>query len=438
MSNPLIDSLQRAVEASPDDVPLRLHLAELLIDEGRAGEAVTHCATALQHAPADDRARALMGRALAPAPSADAPDSPPAPQHPTTPPPPGSPAEASGPGADAAPTPPHHGAGFDWSQAEQQFTDGPAPRFVGEEGVPMTTDGSGVGEVWEVERPGVTLADIGGLNDVKDRLEVAFLAPMRNPELRRMYGKSLRGGLLLYGPPGCGKTHVARAVAGEMGAGFLNVGLTDVLDMWLGNSEANLHDLFEQARAKAPCVVFLDELDAIGAKRSQSRHSASRGVVNQLLSELDGVESENEGVYVLAATNTPWDVDPALRRPGRLDRTVLVLPPDEPARVAILRHHMARRPVEGVDLAKLARSTDGFTGADLAHVCESAAERALLASVRSGQTRPISMGDFKAALAEVRPSAGPWFDMARNVVEYADRAGDYDDLRTWMKARRLL
>ena len=172
----------------------------------------------------------------------------------------------------------------------------------------------------------------GGMTEVKNRLEASFLAPMRNPELRRLYGKSLRGGLLLYGPPGTGKTFIARAIAGEMGAGFLSVTISDILDPYIGNSEANLHNIFQQARDHAPCVLFLDELDAIGIKRSLSRNSSMRSTVNQLLEELDGVGSNNEGIYLLAATNAPWDIDPALRRPGRLDRTLLVLPPDEPAR----------------------------------------------------------------------------------------------------------
>ena len=215
--------------------------------------------------------------------------------------------------------------------------------------------------------------------------EAAFLAPLRNPELRRVYGKSLRGGLLLYGPPGCGKTFIARAVAGELGAAFLSVSVNDVLDMWIGNSERNMHEIFRTARRQAPCVVFLDELDALGGKRSRSQSSGMRNTVNQLLTELDGVDAgANEGVFVLAATNVPWDVDIALRRPGRLDRTLLVLPPDGPAREAILRYHLRERPIENVDLGKLVKATDGLSGADLAHLCEAAAESALLDSARTG------------------------------------------------------
>ena len=291
---------------------------------------------------------------------------------------------------------------------------------------------------WEVERADICLADVGGMVEVKNRLEASFLAPMRNPELRRLYGKSLRGGLLLYGPPGTGKTFIARAIAGEMGAAFLSVMITDILGEYIGTSESNLHKAFQKARSHAPYVLFLDEIDALGIKRALVRSSWMRNTVNQLLEELDGVDNNNEGVYVLAATNAPWDIDPALRRPGRLDRTLLVLPPDEPARATILHTHLRERPVEGIDLQILARMTEGLTGADLSHVCDSAAEKALLDSVRTGRPRFMNMQDMYAAIKEVRPSTGPWFETARTVVEYADTSGEYADLREWMKRHSML
>jgi SpoVK/Ycf46/Vps4 family AAA+-type ATPase len=274
--------------------------------------------------------------------------------------------------------------------------------------------------------------------EVKKRLQAAFLAPMNNPELRKLYGKSLRGGLLLYGPPGCGKTFIARAIAGELGAKFISVGLNDVLDMWIGSSERNLHEVFSTARKASPCVIFLDEIDALGHKRSELRNSAMRGAVNQLLTELDGVRESNDGVFVLAATNHPWDVDGALRRPGRFDRTLLVLPPDLPAREGVLRYHLRERPVAGIDIKALAKRTHGYSGADLAHICETAAERALLDSVSTGRARMIEMGDMVAALGEVRPSIGAWLNTARNVVEFSNVDGSYDELRKYLKQERLL
>lgn len=403
MEDPLIASLSAAVAAAPNDLPLRLHLAELLLAAGRRDEAVQHAAAVLTVDPATTAARDLLARALTPP----------------------APASAAPPLTPAAR--PAERTGFDWDSAEQD---------LGELVPPMFTDGSDDGPApspYDVETGRVRLADVGGLEEVKQRLEAGFLAPLRNPELRALYGKSLRGGLLLYGPPGCGKTYLARAVAGELGASFLQVSLADVLDMYIGNSERNIKELFDTARASAPCVVFLDELDAIGQKRSLTRNSGMRTTVTQLLSELDGIGSDNEGAFVLAATNHPWDVDPALRRPGRLDRTLLVLPPDPPAREAILRTHLRSRPVERIDIAGLAKRTAGFSGADLAHLCESAAETALMDSVASGNPRMISMADFDRALSQVHPSMGPWLETARNVALYANPNGEYDDLARYLR-----
>ncbi|EST28158.1 ATP-binding protein [Streptomyces roseochromogenus] len=420
--SPLIQSLRTAVAAAPADVPLRLHLAELLLGEGQPDAAVAEAAVALQHAPGDAQARQLMARAMG------------LPQQPA-------PAAPEVPAA-SQPAPAGQRPGFDWKAAEEQVGDVVPPRFVEAE-EPMRADGEGDpgdAEAWDVERPGgLRLADVGGMQEVKDRLEAAFLAPLRNPELQKLYGKSLRGGLLLYGPPGCGKTFIARAVAGELGASFLSVSVSDVLDMWTGNSERNMHEVFQTARRQAPCVLFLDELDALGAKRSRTLHGGMRNTVNQLLTELDGVDGgANDGVFVLAATNVPWDVDNALRRPGRLDRTLLVLPPDAPAREAILRYHLRDRPIENIDLTKLAKATDGLSGADLAHVCEAAAERALLDSARTGTVRMIGMKDLLAAAKEVVPSTEPWFAAARNVAMFANEGGMYDDLVAYLKRRRKL
>jgi AAA+ superfamily predicted ATPase len=422
---PLLRSLRAAVAANPDDVPLRLHFAELLLDADIPDEAVTHIASALQRVPNSPVARGLMGRAIA-ARDARAEPEDKTPTGRNMPPVPAKPRERT---AGDEPTERHS---FNWIAAENQFTGLPQP-YVDSGTAPL-----GAPILFDVEQAQVRLSDVGGMTEVKQRLNAAFLAPMRNPELRRLYGKSLRGGLLLYGPPGCGKTFLARAIAGELGARFLSVTLADVLDMWVGSSERNLRDLFAEARRAAPCVLFLDEIDALGHKRSQLRTSvAQRGTVNQLLSELDGVQQNNEGIFVLAATNHPWDVDAALRRPGRLDRMLLVLPPDAPAREAILRYHLRDRPVSGVHVRDLAKRTEDYSGADLAHLCETAAERALMDSARTGKPRKIGARDFDAALAEVRPSTGAWLSVARNVALFGNSDGSYDDLHRYLKRRRM-
>lgn len=390
--DPLIDSLTAAVEAAPSDNALRLQLAEQLAARGDQAGAIRHAAIVLQGDPLNQRALAFI-RGQSPA------------------------ADASANATDSI------------AQMEAQLADVLPPRFV--------EPADSVPEAFEVEDSGVRLSDVGGMAEVKDRLEASFLAPLRNPELVRLYGKSLRGGLLLYGPPGCGKTFIARAVAGEMGARFLAVSLAEILDAFIGASERNLRELFEIGRRSAPCVLFLDEIDALGQKRSQL-HGALRGTTTQLLAEMDGIGSKNEGVYVLGATNHPWDVDVALRRPGRFDRMILVLPPDAGAREAIFRYHLRDRPVESIDLQQLASRTDGYSGADIAHICESAAEKALIDSARSGTARLIGMVDMIAALQEVRPSIGPWFDVARNVAQFSNSDGTYDDLLAYLRHRRLV
>jgi AAA+ superfamily predicted ATPase len=453
----VIASLRSAVAALPEDLALRMHLASLLLGAGHRDEAVKHLGAILQADPGNGRALSLLVSVQSAAsPSASTEATPPAadtarPPADTTRPP----ADTARPPADA-PAPPITEARtspadptpasseFNWAEAEAELRDVLPPMFVGPDGAAEPTQGARPRDAtaetaaYDADHPGLRLADVAGMAEVKARLEAAFLAPMRNPELRKLYGKSLRGGLLLYGPPGCGKTFIARAVAGELGARFMAISFADVIDMYIGSSERNIREIFDTARQNAPCVVFLDEVDALGQKRSQLRSTPMRSTVNQLLLELDDVTGANEGVFVLAATNHPWDVDSALRRPGRLDRTLLVLPPDEEAREAVFRYHLRDRPVAGVQLASLAARTDGFSAADIAHICESAAELALLDSARTGQARMIGQDDLVTAAGQVRPSLGPWFDSARNVALFANEGGSYDDLAAYLKRRKLL
>ena len=440
---PLLDSLRSAVNAMPDDVPLRLHLATMLLRAGLRDEAVRHLGAVLQREPGNAEAMRML-TSPAGIEVAEPPASPPADVDSSSERVRGSASPAAGP-SPAQDGPPDDAPAsrsdeptdaYDWSQAEDELSDVLPAMFVGEAG--SVSAGLDEARAYDAEPTGLTLADVAGLDEVKKRLEAAFLAPMRNPELRKLYGKSLRGGLLLYGPPGCGKTFIARAVAGELGARFITVSFADLIDMFVGRSERNIHELFEVARRNAPCVVFLDEVDAIGQKRSQLRNTPMRSAVNQLLLELDDVASDNTGVFLLAATNHPWDVDSALRRPGRFDRTLLVLPPDAPAREGVFRYHLRDRPVAGIDLAKLSGLTDGYSGADIAHICETAAERALLDSVQRGEPRLIGQADLEAAAAEVRPSLGTWFETARNVALFANEGGAYDDLVAYLRKRRLI
>jgi SpoVK/Ycf46/Vps4 family AAA+-type ATPase len=414
----VITALKAAIAANPADAGMRLHLASLLVETGQPAAALEHYAAVLAQDPVN--LDALKGAATA--------------------------AEGAG---DATKSAAYRKLHASLSGAVQQPTVAPVATIAKPAAAPTpqtpklrVIHGGASASVppddddVEQEVPSITLADVGGLVDVKRRLDMAFLAPLRNPEVRRMYAKKLRGGLLMYGPPGCGKTYIARALAGELKASFMSIGLSDVLDMYIGESERKLHEIFQTARRNAPTVLFFDEIDALGQKRAQ-RQSAGRTIVNQLLNEMDSVENDNEGVFILGATNHPWDVDAALRRPGRFDRVVLVLPPDQPAREAILGKHLQDRPAVDIDTATLAKQTPQFSGADLAHLCESATELAMEEALRSGTARPITMADFKRALKDVKPSTRPWFDLAKNYAMFANEGGMYDELLAFIKEHKL-
>lgn len=427
----VINALVQALEVNPSDVNLRQHLATTLLQDSQFTDALQHSQTILAQAPdnitaletAITAARELNNTALADSyqrllqalqPNAT-------PQN-----------DATRINSDA-----DHDTDDADITPERQIGK-PKLKVVG--GTQPTNPESNElkNSLLEEEDVTITLADVGGMQNVKASIEKTFLAPLRNPEIAQMYGQSTGGGLLLYGPPGCGKTWIARALAGELGARFFTVGLSDVLDMYIGQSERNLHEIFETARRESPAVLFFDEIDAIGQKRSQLRNSGMRTVVNQLLAELDSVNSDNTNLYILAATNHPWDIDTALRRPGRLDRMVAVFPPDETARLAILHTHLEKRPLaDDVDIAKIAQQTDGFSGADLKFLCQQATENALEKALQTGNTAPISQADFVAALPSVKPSTRPWFETARNYAMFANDGGSYDDLLSYIRTHNL-
>jgi transitional endoplasmic reticulum ATPase len=284
-----------------------------------------------------------------------------------------------------------------------------------------------------LERPEISFQDVGGMDAVKDEIRLKIIYPLSQPELYKAYGKTIGGGILLYGPPGCGKTYLARATAGEINSSFISVGINDVLDMWLGNSERNLHEIFEQARYNQPCVLFFDEVDALAANRTDLRQSSSRMVINQFLSELDGVKSSNEGVLILAATNAPWHLDSAFRRPGRFDRILFVPPPDAAARVATLRLLCHGKPIEEIDYEHVSKKTDNFSGADLKAVVDVAVERKLQEAMKIGIPKPLSTKDLVSAAASLKPSTKEWFATARNYALYANEGGLYDDILKYLK-----
>ncbi len=285
----------------------------------------------------------------------------------------------------------------------------------------------------QIERPKINFGHVGGMEKVKEEIRLKIIHPLNHAELYHAYGKPIGGGILMYGPPGCGKTHLARATAGEIKAGFISVGINDVLDMWIGNSERNLHGLFEEARSHKPCVLFFDEVDALGASRTDMRHHAGRQLINQFLAEMDGVKSSNDGVLILAATNAPWHLDSAFRRPGRFDRVLFVPPPDAAARASIIRLLCQGKPAEEIDFDQLGRKTEGFSGADLKAVVDVAIERKLQEAMKSGVPKPLSTKDLTAAAGTLKPTTKEWFATARNYALYSNQGGIYDDILHYLK-----
>ncbi|MFG3436164.1 AAA family ATPase [Nonomuraea sp. NPDC047897] len=463
-----LQALREAARFSPDNLPLRRHLAAQLLAQGYLAEAEAEYRAALLLAPKDPdisaglaeafvrqsafgaalsalepflaapgypprmgviAARALLGEgdgtgaayryrdAVSRDPSLADPDlaarlAPPPP--PAQPPAPGQPDHAQ-----------PYGHGRPYGQPYQPYA--PPQPVHAPPGVDQSTA--------EVERPPVTFADVAGMEAVKESLRVKLLLPVQQPELFAAYGKRSGGGVLLYGPPGAGKTHLARAAAGELGASFVNVGLADILDMYVGSSERNLRATFEMARRNRPCVLFFDEVDALAARRSDMRQAHTRQLVNQFLAELDGVdEHANEGVLVLAATNAPWYIDVAFRRPGRFDQLVFVPPPDTAARAAILRILCRDKPLAEMDFDAVARVTEQFVGADLKGVVDRAVEAKLHQSISAGRPLPMSTPDLLAAAQTVRPtSVREWLATARNYVLHANESGAWDELMPWIK-----
>jgi transitional endoplasmic reticulum ATPase len=448
MSRDPFASLREALRQSPDNIPLRQHLAESLLERGYADQAEQEYRQALSLAPREPSLKVGLARAFF----------------------------QQGKDSEA----------FVVLEELQKHRDTPAEAYLllarlhlrnediehavanykaAVEDDPSLKDedlaarlgithedafGDSVGEVvdgrlragWEpagedapidVERPRITFEDVGGMEALKEEIRLKIIYPLQHRQMYEAYGKSIGGGILMYGAPGCGKTHLARATAGEINAGFLSIGISDVLDMWIGNSERNLHALFDQARRSKPCVLFFDEVDALGAKRSDMRQSAGRHLINQFLAEMDGVDASNDGVLVLAATNAPWHLDSAFRRPGRFDRVLFVPPPDAAAREQILQILLRGKPLSDVDCRHVAKKTDRFSGADLMAVIDVAVEAKLQEAMKAGGIQPLTTKDLLKAARQHRPTTDEWFSTARNHALYANQGGVYDDILKYLK-----
>ncbi|MBL9102755.1 MAG: ATP-binding protein [Myxococcales bacterium] len=279
----------------------------------------------------------------------------------------------------------------------------------------------------------ITFTEVGGHDELKRQIERRIITPFREPRLFERYKKRAGGGILMYGPPGCGKTLIARATAGQCNARFINVAISDVLDKWLGESEQKLSAIFADARARTPSVLFFDELDGLAA--TQHRESTHSGIVSQLLTEMDGFSRGNQGMLVLAATNVPWSIDPAFRRPGRFDRVLFVPPPDRTARLAILRIQLSGRPTAGdLGLETIAERTEGYSGADLELLVEQAVDAAIDAALSSRVEVPVRAQHLQAALSQTKATTLPWLTMAREHAHCWNNDAQYSDLHRYLVA----
>ncbi|MET9241561.1 AAA family ATPase [Nonomuraea sp. NPDC003709] len=441
-----LQALREAARLSPDNLPLRRHLAEQLLTKGYLADAEAEFRAALLLAPKDPDISAGLAEAFVRQ-SAH-----------------GAALSALEPFLASPGYPPRMGVlaarallgEGDFGRAAYRYHEAisrdasvadpelaarlttPVAPSVPAAPAPYATTPADAPSGAEVAKSKVTFADVAGMDAVKEALRVKLLLPLQQPELFAAYGKRAGGGVLMYGPPGAGKTHLARAAAGELGASFVNVGLSDILDMYVGSSERNLRATFELARRNRPCVLFFDEVDALAARRSDMRQAHTRQLVNQFLAELDGVDQDaNEGVLVLAATNAPWYIDVAFRRPGRFDQLVFVPPPDTSARAAILRLLCRDKPLAEMDFDAVARVTDHFVGADLKGVVDRAVEVKLQQSISAGRPIPMNTHDLLAVAQVTRPTAvREWLATARNYVLHANESGAWDELMPWIKGKR--
>ncbi|MGC8687641.1 MAG: AAA family ATPase [Candidatus Micrarchaeia archaeon] len=262
-----------------------------------------------------------------------------------------------------------------------------------------------------------------GLKKAKEYLQNNIVLAIIRPDLFKKYGKKMGVGLLLYGPPGTGKTHIINAVAGEAGANVILARINQIVDMYTGNTEKNLHAIFEQARKNTPCVIAFDEVDALGVKRSGGgeggESSAMRLAVNQFLVEMNGIEANPEGIYVIGTTNQPWDIDPALKRSGRFSDTLYIGPPSYKDRKAMFKFYVRNKPHKNLAWGRLARATTGFSGADIEQLVEKAIMRPLLHEYETKQGRELTTKDILAVFKDKDfggSSLDEWYQMVKKDV----------------------
>jgi len=316
------------------------------------------------------------------------------------------------------------------------YTDGVLPPQPAE---PQTTRVSDeektrekVKELVLVEKPKLRFEDIAGLNEVKERIKEAIVYPFTYPEDYKYFGVNPGGGILLYGPPGCGKTMLAAAAAAECDAVFINLKVSDIKDKYVGESEKNIKQVFELARSYERAILFFDEIDAMAGERGDSSQGHEKSLVNELLAQMDALESKGtpRTSLILAATNQPWSVDLALRRSGRFDSAVFIPNPDVESRQKLFEINLRSRPVDkSVKLAALAQMTERYASAEIVEICDRAAKIPLRERLREQKKRrAISLADFKQSIEEKTTVLPAWYLRAVREIEASGEADMFNEL----------
>ena len=274
----------------------------------------------------------------------------------------------------------------------------------------------------------INFSSICGLEELKEEIRLKIIEPFKHPDIFKKYGKKIGGGILMYGPPGCGKSLISEATANEAEVTFFNVKASDLKSKYVGETEQNIARLFEDARNAQPAIIFFDEFEALGGERTTS-NKYDKNAVSQLLQEMDGFGNKDSQILLLAATNEPWSIDTALLREGRFGTSIYVHSPDFEARKNIFKLNLQKRPLSNdVSYNVLASLTEGYSGADIMSICEAAAERALKDYLKTKKERHICLEDFTELLRKKESSIKPWYKNALNYLRNSTAREFYADL----------
>jgi transitional endoplasmic reticulum ATPase len=265
-----------------------------------------------------------------------------------------------------------------------------------------------------VKKPTMRFSDVGGLEELKDAIAMKIIRPLKHPYIYKHFKKKIGGGILMYGPPGCGKSLIAEATAGEANATFFNVKSSDLKGKYVGETEKNIAALFAEARKRQPSIIFFDEFEALGADRSEAGEH-QRNAVAQLLTEMNGVGTKDNQILVLAATNEPWSIDLALKREGRFGDSLLVPQPDFSSRIAILGIALQGKPIKDINMEEIAMLTEGYSGADMSAIVGHATDIALKKYFETKYLQDITQADLIEAVQMVKPRVSEWYAKERKM-----------------------